>query len=229
MRKFKARLILLIFFGICCGASAQITRSNGTYLFRLKFAKGEKFHFLAPTSVTGLTPKPFHMQLDFYLRVLKVKGGRNTLKGTLKTQHTGSLGGQVNSAIFQVDSLGRVTGTNTGLSGMVVVYPKHALKLGESFKSPVASFTGSSSELPSKSPPNLTTQLASFTFKGWSTYNHVICALITFRSSKSSDARGYMLISSKDGLAEKYVTTFVLNFEASKVIRIRSTIVRQTR
>ena len=179
-------------------ALGQIKPVQRGYLFRLKFAKGKLYTFLAPTKVSGLSGTPLNLKLKIYAKVLKINHGNTTLKGTIVSPM--GFGGKGNSKTktMVINSRGQLVGSHSSLSGFTVSYPIHPLRKGQSFLSAVPSGIGKSE-----------TVIATFKFEGFKTYMGHKVAILAFRCQNKDQPHGMMLISCQDGILDTYTSHFL--------------------
>jgi len=115
---------------------AQVSRSGGGYLFRMKFTKGQKMTYMMSmnTSASGMA-QPMKTSVPMTMTVMSVQGNVATMKMTM-----GAVMGQKPRDItVKMDNTGKlVSGNMQGLNGVSATYPKNPVAVGGSWKNTTA-------------------------------------------------------------------------------------------
>jgi hypothetical protein len=138
-----AALCMLGLIGVARMSSAQVTKTGGAYLLRMKFFKGQKLSYLMTSSSTGVK-----MEIPFIMNVTDVTGNVATINLTVgpasvngKRAMNGNTPAKAQVVTIQMDNRGKVVkSSQPGAQGMAgVVLPEKPIRIGETF--PVDSTT----------------------------------------------------------------------------------------
>ena len=175
-----AKPILCVFAtALAFVASAQITKTGDTYLFRVKYVKGTKTVYTI-VSTTPLLSKPIPMTMS--VGVKDVKGPNATIELSM-----GAVAGQpARSATIVVDNRNQ----SDGAAGFGVALPVGPIKVGAKWKAslPMQGTSGG----PAETSPT-------YTFRGIRTVSGKQVALIDITLSGGTQGTGSLTLLVSDG------------------------------
>ncbi len=195
--------IALFLFGLCAlvvPSIGQVTKVSTGYLFRIRFVKGENLKFAIPVKVLQNGKKEFEVAMSANMKVVDVKNGIATIKGGVT--YPGSNGAYDNRSEM-VTNRGAVLGAGN-LTGVLVVFPKQPLKIGDSF---ISTVPGSAAAQGGSSPSDIAK--AKYTFKGFTMFQGASVAKFTFKTS-DGQTKGGLIVGRKDGIFLRYFVSFAL-------------------
>ena len=179
---------------VSSGASAQIRKAHGAYLFRVKFTKGQIIRYGIDSQVSmSKGAKPIHAGGPMSSKVLSVNGDKATLEITSgPISMNGRVLQEAKNVRVEEDTRGNVVGGTSQQIGLV--FPQKAVKPGQSWDGQAT--------LPSASG-NMTKVNAHYRFIGMKTVGGHKAAQVaaTFNMSSPIQAagRGMIYFLAQDG------------------------------
>ncbi len=134
---------------------AQISKTSRGYTMKMKWVKGQSMTYIMNTKMTGTKQQIPDMKMPMKMRVTDVTNGVATIQTAVGPF---GKGGKATETTVKIDSTGRPVGGNNQMMSSfgAAGFPKHPIKIGESWKS----------SLPVQTPMGSMNVVSVYRFKG---------------------------------------------------------------
>lgn len=199
-------------------SEAQVSKQGNKYLFRMKFAKGQKANYKMVSESTGMGSQAISTSMTMNTLVKDVKNGKASMEVTMGSilMNGKPMGQGGQKQTVELDATGGSLGAGMGSVGGN--FPKQAIPIGGTWKATVPVQAGGAGG------GNMN---STYKFVGFTNVNGKQLAKIAITVSGFSSGSGSMLVDPKDGSmisTNMATTTKIGNPQSGKPMVLQSKI-----